>query len=127
LGIRRCRIALSRAEPPGRDFEVDGIRREGVAQAKLRRSIEQLIWHSEETARGSEEVILPTQEIVRLTRQDVDDGILKLHIRVPNTECRIVKIRGFSRGTGARWLPRRSPAAIDAWLIAKQVKLEHAR
>ena len=98
-----------------------------MAQTKLHRPIEQFIWQSEETARGSEEVVLPPQEIVRLAHQGVDEGILDLQVRVPDTKCGVVEIRGFGRGTGARCDPRRSPAAIDARLIAKQVELEHGR
>jgi len=41
--IRHPSIALSRAERPGRDVEAGAIPCEGVAQAKLRGSIEQFI------------------------------------------------------------------------------------
>ncbi len=51
-----------------------------MAHAKLRRSIEHLIGQSEKPARGSEEVILPTQQVVSLARQDVDDVTLELHV-----------------------------------------------
>src|SRR5579863_1215019 len=44
---------------------------------------------------------------------------------MPNAEGCIVEICGLGRVTGAGCLPRRSPSAIYAGLIAEQVKLEH--
>jgi len=90
----------NRVEPggtPRRDVDVDWIRRKTVAQAELRGSIEQFIGQSEETTRGSEEVVLPPQEIVCLAHQGVDEVILDLQVRVPNAECGVVEIRGFGR------------------------------
>src|SRR5215831_11189200 len=127
LGVWHARCALNRSERPCRKIDAHRVPLESVAQAKLNRSIEQLVGQSQKTARGSREIALPTQEIVGLSGQDVDHVVLDLQIRVPDTEGRVVEIRGFGRGTGPRRHSRRSPTTVDPWLVAEQIKLEDAR
>src|SRR5262249_39190070 len=125
FAIRHPRIALSGSKRRDRDVDVDGIRRKGVAHSNLARSIEQLIGQSEKPARSSEEVILPPKQVVSLARHDVDEVTFELHECVPHSECCVVEIRSLCGVARAGRLPGRSAAAIDIWLIAKQVKLEH--
>src|SRR4029078_8840685 len=61
--------ALNRPECTARAIEAAAVPLERVAQAKLHRSIEQLIGHSQKAAGGSEKIVLPAQEVVGLSGQ----------------------------------------------------------
>ncbi len=107
-------IALGRPRDGACQLDVDRIGLDRLREPKLGSTPENHVGRSEERERRREEVRLPTEDVVVLAEEDIDDVRFDFGVRVSQADGRTGEKRTFRR----QW--RR------AWLVSEQIELEHA-